>query len=83
MNEVLKAGRQLFLREQLLENETQNLSYNQELVLGFNSLLAIENGLINYSLPSNEQRRSIIYRRLDGQTFDDGNDFINILQSNN
>ena len=46
MNEVLKAGRQLFLREQLLENETQNLSYNQELVLGFNSLLAMEKGLI-------------------------------------
>ena len=88
MNEVLKAGRQLFLREQFIENDfspdnivSQNLSYNQELVLGFNSLLAIENGLINYSLPSNEQRRSIIYRRLDGQTFDDGNDFLDITTS--
>lgn len=70
MNEMLKASRRLYLQQDPSNIE----NYNTSLVIGFNSMLA--DVLQNFEV--NGVRQHIIFRKLDGTKFADGNDYIDI-----
>lgn len=70
MNEMLKAGRLLYLQQDPSNIE----NYNTSLVIGFNSMLAD----VLQDFEVNGVRQHIIFRKLDGTKFADGNDYIDI-----
>jgi len=70
MNELLKAGRSLYL-----EQDPDNVEdYGTSLVIGFNSMLTD----VLQDFKVNGVRQHIIFRKLDGTKFADGNDYIDI-----
>ena len=70
MNELLKAGRSLYL-----EQDPDNVEdYGTSLVIGFNSMLTD----VLQGFEVNGVRQHIIFRKLDGTKFADGNDYIDI-----